>query len=83
MLVQVGQSWKFEWRVPSTSLPFTCCFSGDDCNQSFRIGFEKALSCWQAKLLFKYTIHSTTETVLPNLSKYSHMLKDGINFIYC
>jgi len=36
-----------------------------------------------SKLLFKYTIHSTTETVLPNLSKYSHMLKDGINIIYC
>lgn len=34
------------------------------------------------KLLFKYTIHCYTETVLPNLSKYSHMLKDGINIIY-
>lgn len=35
-----------------------------------------------SKLLFKYTIRGTTETVLPNLSKYSHVLKDGINIIY-
>lgn len=42
----------------------------------------KKLVVLASKLLFKYTIHGTTETVLPNLSKYSHILKDGINIIY-
>lgn len=45
-------------------------------------GLKKKIVSLASKLLFKYTIHGTTETVLPNLSKYSHILKDGINIIY-
>lgn len=45
-------------------------------------GTRETLGLLASKLLFKYTIRSTTETVLPNLSKYSYMLKDGINIIY-
>lgn len=43
---------------------------------------HKTLACWQVNCYLMCTIHFTTETVLPNLSKYSHMLKDGINIIY-
>lgn len=69
--------------VPSVLLRFVYYFSRDGCNQSSsRIRFEKKIVSLASKLLFKYTIHGTTETVLPNLSKYSHILKDGINIIY-
>lgn len=47
-VVQDGQSQKSSGRVPSTPLPFTCCFSGDGWNQSSCIWFEKGLSRWQA-----------------------------------
>lgn len=68
-------------RVLST-LPFTHCFQ-EMAEISHLYMNWKRLVLLAMKLLFKYTIHSTTETVLPNLSKYSHMLKDGINIIYC
>lgn len=69
--------------MPSVLLRFVYYFSRDGCNQSSsRRWFEKKIVSLASKLLFKYTIHGTTETVLPNLSKYSHILKDGINIIY-